>query len=273
MSELFLTAQRDRPLTGLCVLVTRPLQQAQQLIHSLQAQGASTLHQPCIDIKACFNESQAALLAAIDNYDYVIFISKNAVEYGFALFKQTAHRLTSPVLAAIGQASSKALAQHTDKSIISPENGFDSEALLDCAEFSAQQIRAKKILIIRGGQGRPHLQDVLEQRQATVDCLDVYQRLPADRVLSNNDFQRLDVLTVSSQHGLENLLSMLDINTRTAILDKILITPSLRCSQKARELGFKHIETADNATDDAMLDCIIRITTEQQKSIQRDVKS
>lgn len=271
MSErLPLTATSERPLTGLSVLVTRPLIQATHLLQSLQSLGASTYHQPCIDISPYSHQSQAAVLASINSYDVIIFVSKNAVDYAFELFKSHKLSITSPQLAAIGKATCQSLKKYSSKSIISPADGFDSEALLNCPPFSQPQISLKKILIIRGGHGREHLKQALEQRQASVEYLDVYQRSPSAIILPLDQFKDLDIITVSSQQGLENLLTMLDSKTRTAIQNTPLITPGIRCANRAQELGFNQIESADNATDDAMLSAIISLV-KQYKTIKRDV--
>ncbi|MDH5517011.1 MAG: uroporphyrinogen-III synthase [Gammaproteobacteria bacterium] len=266
-----ITTSTDRPLAGLSVLVTRPQQQADYLIQNLQQLGADTLHQPCINIQPYFDPAQQTVLSSINHYDFIIFVSANAVDYGFELLRRQQLSISKPLLAAIGKATVQRLQHYSAKSVISPEHGFDSEALLNCGQFLEHQIRAKKILIIRGGAGREHLKDVLKQRQASVDYLDVYQRSASAIIITSTDLQQLDILTVSSQQGLENLLAMLDSSDRAALLNKTLITPGSRCSDRARELGFKRIETADNATDDAMLSTIIRLA-EQHQPNKRDVK-
>ena len=271
MSERFpLTATSERPLTGLSVLVTRPLRQATHLLQSLQRLGASTYHQPCIDISPYSHQSQTVVMSSINRYDYIIFVSKNAVDYAFELFKTNNISITSPQIAAIGKTTRESLKNYFSDNIISPANGFDSEALLICPPFSEPQISFKKILIIRGGHGREHLKQTLEQRQASVEYLDVYQRSPSAIILPLDQFKNLDIITVSSQQGLENLLSMLDSKTRSAILKTLLITPSVRCANRAQELGFNQIVSAANATDDAMLSTIASLEN-IYKTNKRDV--
>ena len=247
----------DRPLNGLSVLVTRPLNQASSLISQLQLQGANVLHQPAIAIEAAFDSAQLPLLQSINNYDLLIFISQNAVEHGLSLVSNYQTIDKSLQIAAIGQSTQQTLLVNGFDNVISPQAGFDSETLLATAALSAEQIKDKKVLIIRGGEGRELLKDALESRSANVDYLDVYRRQRAALVIDPTDLSSLDIITVSSQQGLENLLSMFDAVPKKQILDKILITPSKRCSERARELGFNQIETAANATDNAMLSCIV----------------
>lgn len=245
------------PLQGLSVLVTRPEKQADGLIELLTKKGATVLHQPAIRIVADSNSSQQAALDQINNYDWLIFISKNAVIYGLDLIEATHPLKTDINIAAIGKATCEALNQRGYQTVYCPAEGYDSEALLQSDAFSAEQIQHNKVLIVRGGQGREHLRQSLEQRSATVTYLDCYKREAAALRLKPVDLLNIDIITISSQQGLDYLLDMLDAMTVKSLFDKLLIVPSERCHKWAAELGFKRIETAANATDDAMLNCIM----------------
>lgn len=248
-----------KPLSGLHVLVTRPEKQAESLIAKLQQQGAVVSHQPAIQITAACNADQTPIIDAIKHYDRIIFISKNAVEYGLRLIAKTHLLSKSFPMAAIGKVTRDTLIDDGFINVICANDGFDSEALLASSEFSAANIKNQNLLIVRGGAGREHLRESLQARDAVVTYLDVYQRQPAELVLSATDFSELDVVTVSSQRGLENLVAMLATDTLALLLTKTLISPSKRCSDRARQLGFKRVETAANATDDAMLNRIVDI--------------
>lgn len=260
----------DKPLSGLSILVTRPVHQAASLIQLLQQQGAAVLHQPAIAIEATSNDTQSQIIGSLEQYNWIIFISKNSVEYGLKLISNSTHIAKSQAIAAIGKATRQALSLYGFTDITSPDSGYDSEALLESSAFSAPQIKARKVLIIRGGQGREYLKEGLESRGANVTYLDVYRRQPAKLILTPADFAKLDIITVSSQQGLEYLVSILDKQTLNHIHDKLLITPAERCSQKARELGFKQVEAAANATDNAMLKRIIdNVSTSRNNNGQK----
>jgi len=258
-------------LTGFSILVTRPTTQATTLIKLLQQEGARVLHQPSLKIQAFSDPDQQALIDNIADFDLLVFISRNAVEYGCQLINnQNPLDKTRPV-AAIGKATHQALVEQGFTHIISPEQGFDSEALLASKALNIDEISNKKVLIIRGGQGRELLKSTLEQRKASASYLDVYQRLSETPILSTSDYESLDFVTVSSQQGLECLLSILEPVSKQQILNKILITPSFRCSERAKELGFNQIETAANATDNAMLNCIVdKITLSNRAKIKNN---
>jgi len=237
-------------LDKITVLVTRPAGQADYLIKRLQQYGANVLHQPAIAISA----AKPVQMPSVDDYDWVIFISKNAVKYGLSHLNFDSQYTQ---LAAIGKATKQALADHGFNDVFSPQTGFTSEDLLSSRQFSESNINGCKILIVRGGAGREHLKQQLQQCQAKVDYFDVYQRQQAEQIISNDQLATADVISVSSQQGLENLVAMVDALTVKSMFDKLLVVPGTRCHQKATELGFKQVETAANATDDAMLSCII----------------
>lgn len=247
---------QNLPLQGISVLVTRPEKQADALINQLKGKGATVLHQPAISIVSDKNASQQALIEQINNFDWLIFISKNAVEYGLDLMEAKQQLKSDLKLAAIGKATCEALNQRGYHTVYCPSEGYDSEALLQSDAFSAEQIKNKNVLIIRGGQGREHLKQTLEQRASLVCYLDAYKRQPAKLSLAPTDLHNIDVITISSQQGLDYLVKLFDAMTVKSMLDKLLIVPSERCHKRAAEIGFKQIETAANATDDAMLNCI-----------------
>ncbi len=237
-------------LDHITVLVTRPGGQADTLIKRLQQMGATVLHQPAIAISAV----TPAKAVVAEDYDWIIFISKNAVKYGLQYLDIDPEKTQ---LAAIGKATQQALADKGFSNVFSPDQGFTSEDLLASDSFSTARISNQSILIVRGGAGREHLKQQLHQRQAKVDYLNVYQRQMAEKMISDEQVLSADVITISSQQGLENLVEMLDPLTVKSMFDKLLIVPGARYQQKATELGFKQVETAANATDDAMLNCII----------------
>jgi len=237
-------------LDQVTVLVTRPAGQADTLIKRLQQMGASVLHQPAIAIAAVTPPKSHIS----SDYDWILFISKNAVLYGLQYLDI---KPENTQLAAIGKATQQALSEKGFSKVFCPEQGFTSEDLLSSDTFATDNIKNQSILIVRGGAGREHLKQQLQQRQAKVGYLDVYQRQIPELIITNEQILTANVITISSQQGLENLVEMLDPLTVKSMFDKLLIVPGVRCQQKATELGFKQVETAANATDDAMLNCII----------------
>jgi uroporphyrinogen-III synthase len=165
-------------LHGVGVLVTRPEQQAMPLCRLLENQGATTLRLPAIEIKAsrAIGEGRretAARLGALEDFDVIIFTSANAVRFGAVLLDQK-RDLT---LAAIGPATARALNQAGYRVAVQPPQAFDSESLL--LHPRLERPAGRRVLIIKGADGRAFLEQELAQRGAQVMTADVYRRVPA----------------------------------------------------------------------------------------------
>ena len=162
------------PLSGVGVLVTRPELQAMPLCRLLEAQGASTLRLPAVEIKPLGDRRALAMrLGALESFDVIIFTSANAVRFG-ASFLDQKRDLT---LAAIGPATARALNQAGYRVAIQPGESFDTEGLLMHPRL--EHVAGHRILMIKGGDGRQLLQQELVRRGATVVSADVYERAPA----------------------------------------------------------------------------------------------
>ena len=161
-------------LQGVGVLVTRPEQQAMPLCRLLEIQGATTLRLPAVRNRAIGNRREtAAQLGALENFDVIIFTSTNAVRFGASLLDQK-RDLT---LAAIGPATARALNRAGYRVAVQPQGTFDSEGLL--LHPRLEHPAGRRILIIKGSNGRPFLERELAHRGAQVVAAEVYERVPA----------------------------------------------------------------------------------------------
>jgi len=170
-------------LHGVGVLVTRPEQQATPLCRLLEAEGAVTLRLPAIEVKGIADRrSPRAGLGKLERFDLIVFVSANAVRFGAALLDQ--RRDLS--LAAIGPATARALNQAGYRVAIVPATGYDTESLL--ADPRLTNLTGKRVLLIKGREGRELLGAELVRRGASVETVDVYERSPA--VTKPADLQR-----------------------------------------------------------------------------------
>ena len=245
-------------LTGLRVLVTRPVEQAEELCRLIEAQGGIAVRFPTIAVIATDDteEIQQRLLN-LEHVDWLIFVSRNAVN--FAL-KANNGKITpnKTRIAAIGKATAETLNKAGLNVDLMPSVGFDSEALLAMPEL--QQIQGQIVLIVRGSGGRETLATVLTERGAIVEYLDVYQRsIPSvdeSELYTLLNSHRLNILTATSGEVLENLLTMVTKSYHTLLFDLPLIVVSDRIKQLATDLGFKHIAVS-SPSNEAILKAII----------------
>lgn len=245
-------------LHGKTVVVTRPLQQTNNIREQLISLDAQPILFPCIEIVAFDCAKQlSALPLPPEDFDMFIFISSNAVRHGFSCIPQLPEQITKgKTFAAIGQATAQALQEKGIQQIVAPDQGFDSESLLSLPAMKA--IENRSVLIIKGVGGRSKLLDKLETRKANVQTIDVYQRqLPRDM-----DAMALprapDAILFSSSESVENMLKIIPAHDHHCILNSQTITGHARIAAKVTSLGFKKLPIiAANPSDSELLNALI----------------
>ena len=223
----------DRPLHGVGVLVTRPRTQANELVSAIEAQGGHAICFPVIEIAPFDTNIVDKAVAALERPDIVIFVSRNAVEYGIGY-------TNDGLIAVIGPATANAIRAAGRVVDIQPASGFDSEHLL--AEDALRDVAGKRVRIIRGTAGRELLADELTARGALVDYLSVYDRRqpqPGPEILADLESQwrqgHINVVTVMSVQSLTSLIELLPAWCREQLELTPLVTPAGRVLKEAMD--------------------------------------
>jgi len=239
-------------------MITRPTHQAGALTQGLKAAGAEAFLFPTLDIiSAELTPENKKQLQRINQFDIIIFISPNAVEYGLKHILASCTLPDDILLATIGQGSAKTLNNTLGKQPdIVPNDNFNSEGLL--ATAAMQKVNHKRILIVRGNGGREHLKDVLQKRGASVDYFDAYQRIkPAtntgdlEQYLQNN---QIAAIVITSAASLKNLLEMTPPHVTSSLLNVPLLLINKRLIDVAKTAGFNNdLFIATAASDEAII--------------------
>lgn len=240
------------------VLVTRPAGEASDTLCALvKAAGYQVYRQPLLELTALpkLPAAQRQMLLELDLYQHVIFISANAVRFGMALVEDFWPQLPTGLnWYAIGAATAAGLAR-LGITAITPGSAMSSEGLLAVPDL--QDVGGQRVLIIKGEGGRDTLTQELTRRGALVDELTCYRRslpaLTAGTLAAKIVQWNIDVIMLSSGEGLANLQLLLSPAETTKLKHIGLIVPSPRVARLAHEAGFEQIETAENASDAAML--------------------
>lgn len=254
-------------LTDIRVLVTRPEHQAQTLCDLISELGGQAIRFPVIAIEALpLSEDAGQWLRSSEQLDFAIFISANAVQYGLAELLAHGGIPDTLKLVSIGRASADKMLQLIGKMPdIYPKQQFNSEALLALSELQESQVRNKRVMIFRGRGGRELLATTLRQRGAIVHYAEVYQRLlpiPDQAVLQAlQNENAIDIVTVTSNEGLHNLVSLwrqyMDVRSLELLWQMPLVVVSEKMRLNARQLGFKNaIMVAAKASNEALLTSI-----------------
>ena len=252
-------------LNGAHVLVTRPTHQAENLCHLIEAQRGVAVRFPTLAIAAPDNACAIQnTLAQLDTYQWLIFISANAVRmHSYPVDDGKIKKSKSVRIAAIGKATSEALTLAGLPVDLVPEKGYNSEALLAMPQL--QQMKGQRCLIVRGEGGRDELATTLRNRGAHVDYMDVYKRIipsiDSSLVSSLLVQDKLDVITVTSGEALQNLFIMLEKKHHQRLLAVPLVVVSNRIRQLAADMGFKRIAVTNCPSDSAILETVTMCVT------------
>ena len=253
------TDTNKQPLTGLCIWVTRPQHQSASIVHSLETLGASTIAMPLLAIEEVQDTASLARLAQLQDYNLVIFVSANAVEFAARHLPKLAEY---PDCAAIGSATAAKCREYGLNVQFIPEHS-DSDGLLTLPRFDA--LAGQRILIVRGQGGRAYLGEQLQQRGAQVDYAEVYRRQLPDTVLTAG-FARADVILITSSAALTYLVGLARRDQQAWIFDKQLLVIHERIAGRVSEQGFtlKPI-VAKQANDTGMLEVLASWAQFQQE--------
>lgn len=234
------------------VLVTRPRQRASNLCALIEHAGGKAVPFAAIEITEPEDStSRDYIIQHLSEFDVAIFISPTAVEETCRVISEFPLTLK---LAAIGSRTADAI---KDCGYIAEilSSGHDSESLLQHAQLQSGRINGKRIVIFRGVGGRELLGDTLAERGASIYYAEMYQRsMPRSGDKFDHLLGEIDIITVSSNQGLQNLYEL--AADKQALIRLPIVVPGERARTLAQSLGFDDIQVADNATDEASINAI-----------------
>ncbi len=194
-------------------MVTRPAAQAVQLVTLLQQMGFTADQFPLLEIHPLIDSAPLrAVLARLDAFSLVAFVSPNAIDATFTHVTQWPAHL--PV-AVMGEGSRQALVRHGIVApryhIISPTDPQRSDSQTLLRELDLPALRAQRVLILRGESGREWLADALRAARIEVEQVAAYRR--SEPVMTAARSEQLRSLLqqhprwiVTSSEALQNLI-------------------------------------------------------------------
>ena len=203
----------SRPLFGRRVLVTRPREQAAELVDLLSALGADSVEAPMIRM-APPDDPDALLRAAAnpDAFDWIVFTSANAVEaFMTALLdgERDVRALKGPRLCASGTATADKLAAYGIKVDLIPSE-FRGDAVA-AALIATGSMKGVRVLLPRADIGREVIADQLREAGAAVTEAIAYRTMLEDTHREGDPDVygmllegRIDVVTFTSPSAVRN---------------------------------------------------------------------
>jgi len=255
-------------LKGKHILITRPEPENQLSSQYFSSLGVEVNSLPMMSIEPLTQPQEHAYIQSqifnLDIYNKVIFVSKNAVRHGIEWIDHCWPQLPIGIeWIGIGEGTVNLLNQLGDHlGIVAPppikqKEGYTSENLLE--QQSLQNVDGEKILILRGDGGRTRLATSLEKRGAIVNSLALYKRAKIAyslRQISTAD--SVDLICITSVEGLENLIETLTFMNKNWF-NKLMVTPSQRVADKAKNLGWQDVINAQGADDNSLLAALVKL--------------
>lgn len=231
------------------LIVTRPAAQAQAWVQALQQLGVDACALPLLGIEAV---GDVAPLQAdwqrLDHLALVMFVSANAVQHFFAARPPGAHWPTQVLAGSTGPGTTAALRAAGVPHIEQPtpdEGQFDSEALW--RQLRNRPWTGRRVLIVRGEEGRSWLADTLRDAGAQVATCVAYRRVAP--LLSSAE-QALLQAALQHPAGHRWLFSSSEAVAQLRSLApqaqwgrSAALASHPRIAQAAKDIGFGQVET------------------------------
>lgn len=255
-----------RPLFGKTIVVTRTREQASELVHLLEENGAKCTEFATISLHPpdSWDELDSAL-AKIDQFQWIVFTSINAIHAFFGrLYEKSrdVRALANCKVAAVGRVTDECLRTYGLVSDLLPEK-FTGEGMAEAMEQFG--VSGAKILIPRALKAREVLPERLTKAGAQVTIVPVYQNKLPEEVdtnmrakIANKD---VDMVTFTSSSTVTNFVEMLGVKDKADLQD---VMSGIRIAaigpitaKTVEEVGLTVDVQPDTYTIPAMVDAIV----------------
>ncbi|MFQ2631382.1 uroporphyrinogen-III synthase [Aeromonas sp. R7-2] len=232
-------------------LVVRPAAQANQLVQMLRQRGHAPLCCPLLETRpGCDLPHLGDMLREAD---LVIAVSMHAIHFAHHFLLQTGQTWPHIDYFAVGQASADAFAEAGIQALCPADPR--SEGLL--ALPALQGVSGRRVLILRGNDGRDLIARTLASRGALVHYCATYERhypdLDGDALTRHWQAAGLDSLLITSGELLQRLLALVPGPQHPWLYDRLLVVPSPRVAEMAEGAGFTRIVIAQGASNQALV--------------------
>jgi uroporphyrinogen III methyltransferase/synthase len=222
----------SRPLFGKRIVVTRPRDQAAELIEQIESMGAEAIEAPMIRVVPPHDYGPLdAACRDLATFDLIVFSSANAVDSFVQRLLASPfdfRELKGVTLCTVGPATAARLARHGLKADLTPPE-YRAESLVR-AISETRDVRGLRILFPRADIGRETVADELRQKGAEVAEVIAYRTVAAEperdgepdiyRMLLE---RRIDVVTFTSASAVRHLVAGLGAEQAADLLRTTLV--------------------------------------------------
>jgi uroporphyrinogen III methyltransferase/synthase len=250
--------RKERPLSGKRVIVTRPADQARELIGSLRDLGIEPLICPSIQTVPASESELVPLVSNLNEYDWIFFTSENGVRHFMSMLQALdldIRALGGARIAAVGRGTELRLRHYFLRTDFVP-TAFRGEVLL-------QEFEGLKILRVRGDRGPATLEQGLRGAGASVDAVLVYHIKAAELRPDVADAIASDgahAITFTSGSSVESFETLLPDHGLHADIPAVCIGPVT--AKAAGDVGWRQVVTATKSTVAGLVDCLKETLTD-----------
>lgn len=214
-------------LQGKKILVTRAKAQASALSLKIKENGGVPIEMPLIACKELTHkESIHKAISDLHTYHWIVFTSKNGIDFFFQELKRLQGDFSLPTnckIAVVGQKTDEVLANYHLKSDLIPEK-YVAESLLKGLLTVVK--KGERVLIPRGNLARNVIARGLIEHSIEVTELDVYENVieKSTKQQLYNDIKgkKIDVVTFTSSSTVDNFVQLLEGTDWRTYIENIL---------------------------------------------------
>jgi uroporphyrinogen III methyltransferase / synthase len=263
-----------RPLFGKRVLVTRPRDQAAEMVDRLTVLGAESIEAPMIRIMPP-NDPDPLLRAAANAgaFDWIVFTSANAVESFMTAFldgTRDIRSLNGPRLCTVGSGTAERLARYGIKVDLIPDE-FRAEAVV-AAMTQDGTITGASVLVPRADIGRDVIAEGLRSAGAIITDVVAYRTVLEEaqqdggpdiyRMLLDG---RIDVVTFTSPSAVRNFSAIYGAEQTIDLLKNTVVAAiGPVTADAATQLGLEVTVVPAISTIPALVDAIAKHVTHEK---------
>jgi uroporphyrinogen III methyltransferase/synthase len=255
-----------RPLFGKRVLVTRPRDQAGEMVDRLTVLGAEAIEAPMIRIVPPEDDGPLKQAARdVELFDWIIFTSANAVDAFMTSLLEVSHdirALAGPQLCTVGSGTAERLARYGIRVDLVPEE-FRAEAVVAALELHGR-VEGARVLVPRADIGRDVIAEGLRSAGAQITDVVAYRTVLEEaqqddgpdvyRMLLD---EKIDVVTFTSPSAVRNFSSIYGAEQTTDLLkNTIVATIGPVTAEAAIQLGIPVTVQPTVSTIPALVDAI-----------------
>ncbi|WP_010678313.1 uroporphyrinogen-III synthase [Bacillus timonensis] len=206
----------EKPLFGKTILNTRGKKQAVEFSNKITAAGGTPIEIPLLTFQKPKDSTIIEeTIKKLHLYDWLIFTSKNGIDYFFNYYDQVVKnagmKVSMPKIAVVGSKTEKALLAKGFKPELVPDE-FIAEGLFESLKPYVR--KGTRFLLARGNLSRSYLVDEITKYGGVATDLIVYETVGDSRekeqLIELLKERRIDIITFTSPSTIKQFYKMVE---------------------------------------------------------------